>query len=96
MLARLLVAFVIAVCVGCQPEAPRELDVPWQDPAQQIALLTDKDFRIRALAATNLGKMGSKSVEAIPKLEALLKDPHEKVRGAAQAAIEKIRKAEQK
>jgi HEAT repeat protein len=86
-------ATLLAICGACRQETPPAVDVPWQDPAEQIALLTDNDFRIRALAATNLGKLGAKGTEAIPKLEELLKDPHDKVRAAAQEAIEKIRNA---
>lgn len=81
---------VVSSLCGCQPDPPAKANVPWQDPKQQIELLNDSDYRIRALAAANLGRMGNHASEAIPHLEKLLNDPNEKVRASAQQAIEKI------
>lgn len=57
-----------------------------------IADLESGSPKNRALAATELGNMGSGAKHAIPKLEKLTKDPNAEVAAAAKKAITSIRK----
>ncbi len=82
--------------LGCEKAPPPVTDpaqAPWlYDPKSQIDSLKSGNYRIRGLAAFNLGNMGSKAVEAVPALEKLAKDdPNPKVRENASEALEKIR-----
>jgi hypothetical protein len=96
VLAVLLVA--AASIYGCEESTPPVTDAaqaPWLlDPQSQINSLKNSDYRIRGLAALNLGKMGAKASDAIPELERLVRDdPNERVRMNASEALEKIRGA---
>ena len=87
---------VLACALGChKPAAPINADpatTPWLDPKAQIKNLKNTDPRIRSVAATSLGVMGTKAAEAVPELERLAReDANPKVRDAAKEAIEKIR-----
>ena len=91
----ILILIVMGMIAGCDKTPPPATDpakAPWLlDPKSQIEGLNSSDFRIRGLSAFNLGNMGAKAVEAIPKLEKLAKDdPHPKVRDNAREALEKI------
>ncbi len=79
---------------GCQKSPPVRTDLPWQQPEEQIKLLDDKDFRVRSLAAYNLGNMGKKAALAVSRLEALKSDPNTKVQKAVELALQKIRGSE--
>jgi hypothetical protein len=83
---------------GCEPSVPpasESASAPWRhDAPSQIDGLQNSDYRIRGLAAFNLGNMGADAGEAVPLLEKLAQsDPHPKVRENAQRAIDKIRAA---
>ena len=88
-------ACLLAVGIGCgsEPPAPTPDQAPWLFPEKQIELLSSSDFRARALAARNLGKMGAKAEIAIDDLEKLQDDENARVRELAAEALEKIRKA---
>lgn len=89
-----LTALSAIACVGCSdppPEPPQ--DAPWLDTSQQIELLKQKDARLKALAARNLGNLGAEAAQAIPELEKLIHDPNPKVSESASQALEKIRAA---
>ena len=75
---------------GCQKSPPVRTDLPWQKPEEQLKLLDDSDFRVRALAAYNLGNMGAQAAGAVPRLEALKNDPNLKVQKAVELALQKI------
>ena len=96
--AVLLLAFISAS--GCEKSVPTETappGTPWLDPTSQIKSLKDGSYRVRGLAALNLGNMGAKASDAIPDLEKLSReDPNEKVRENARQAVEKIRAAANK
>jgi hypothetical protein len=83
--------------IGCDKGPPQEIDpnkTPWLDPQTQIESLKDSNFKIRGLAAFNLGNMGERAADAIPELERLAEnDSNPKVRENAAAALEKIRAA---
>jgi hypothetical protein len=83
---------------GCGKAPPPVTDpakAPWLlDPQSQIKSLKEKDYRIRGIAAFNLGNMGAKAADAIPELERIAQsDPEQKVREKAQEALGKIRNA---
>ena len=90
-----LVGLLALMAVGCsdpEPEpVPTPETTPWLFPEQQIELLESSDDRVKILAARNLGKLGAKAADAIPKLEKLGDDDNAKVREAAEQALEKIR-----
>lgn len=82
------------VWAGCsEPPAKPPQDAPWLDASQQIELLKQKDDRLKALAARNLGNLGAEATGAIPLLEELTRDPNPKVSESASQALEKIRSA---
>jgi hypothetical protein len=87
----------LVVVVGCKQSPPAVVDpnrTPWLDPKTQTENLKNQDFRIRGLAAFNLGNIGAKAADAVPELERLAKnDPNAKVRENAALAVEKIRAA---
>ena len=88
----LLLAF--AVVSGCKKaSSPPDLsNAPWLDPKAQIESLKNGDFRIRGVAAFNLGNLGAKAADALPELERLAHDdPNQKVRERAKEAVDKIR-----
>ncbi|NOY43484.1 MAG: HEAT repeat domain-containing protein [Planctomycetes bacterium] len=92
LLFGLLMILVFAGCdKGPVPAERSPETTPWFYPEPQIELLTAPDFKTRAVAARNLGKMGAKAEAAIPELEKLLEDKNEKVREIAKEALEKIR-----
>jgi len=87
---------MILVFVGCgktiEVAEPTPESTPWLFPEQNIEQLASSNFRARAVAARNLGRMGAKAKDAIPHLEKLVEeDKNEKVREMAAAALEKIR-----
>jgi prepilin-type processing-associated H-X9-DG protein len=93
-------ALLSSVCLesGCEQAAPSVTDfakAPWLfDPQSQIDLLKHEEYRLRRLAASNLGNMGALAAEALPSLERLAKtDPEFKVRDSAREAAAKIRAA---
>jgi hypothetical protein len=91
-----MILFVAAIAVGCgkAPPAADPSKAPWLDPKTQIESLKDEDFRVRGIAAFNLGNLGAKAAHAIPELERLAQnDPIPKVRENAAAALEKLRAA---
>lgn len=92
-----MILLVASVFVGCDNAPPQAIDpnkTPWLDPKTQIESLKDPNFKIRGLAAFNLGNMKERAAGAIPELERLAKnDPNAKVRENAVAALEKIRVA---
>jgi hypothetical protein len=92
-----MILLAASVFVGCDNGPPQAIDpakTPWLDPKTQIESLKDSNFKVRGLAAFNLGNMEERAVEAIPELERLAKnDPNPKVRENAAAALEKIRAA---
>lgn len=90
----MLLAFVaVGACKKTLPP-PDPSKAPWLDPKAQLESLTNSDFRIRGVAAYNLGNMGAKAADAIPELERIARDdPNPKVRENAQQAVEKIRAA---
>lgn len=97
-MGKLLRGFVVlAALIGCDraPDVaePTPETAPWLFPDEQMKLLAAPDFKVRALAARNLGKMGAAAEPAIPELEKLLEDDNEKVRDIAQEALDKIRAA---
>ncbi len=83
--------------VGCGEPAvptvePTAETTPWLFPEPQIKLLTEKDFRVRGLAAKNLGRMGAKAEVAIPALEKLLENEKEpNIRAVVEEALQQIR-----
>jgi len=83
------------VSVGCEGELQTAVPTleknPWRFPEPQIELLSSPDFRLRAMAANNLSRMGAQAEAAIPELEKALDDQHPKVRKLAKEALEKIR-----
>jgi len=93
--ALLLLSVLACGCGKSTPPASDPASAPWLlDPQSQIKGLKDSDYRVRGLAAFNLGNMGSKAAEAAPLLEKLARDdPQEKVRENAREALEKIRGA---
>lgn len=92
-------AWVLAgVCsLGCGRSAPTETDpskTPWLDPQAKMKALKQSDRRVRGLAASQLGEMGAKAVDALPELERLAKDdPDPDVRERAKKSVDKIRAA---
>jgi hypothetical protein len=92
-----MILFLAVLSIGCDNGPPQVIDptkTPWLDPKTQIESLKDSNFKIRGLAAFNLGNMGERAVDAIPELERLAQsDPNPKVRENAAAALEKIRAA---
>ena len=91
---------VVALFSGCKQSQQPVTDAakaPWLlDPQSQIKSLKDGNFRIRGIAAFNLGNMGAKAAEAVPALDRLAhEDPNDKVRENAREAVEKIRAAKQ-
>jgi HEAT repeats len=92
-----MILLAACVIVGCENAPPQAIDpnkTPWLDPKTQIESLKDPNFKVRGLAAFNLGNMEDRAVGAIPELERLAQnDPHPKVRENAAAALEKIRAA---
>ncbi len=92
-----MILLAASVLFGCDNGPPQVIDpnkTPWLDPQTQIESLKDPNFKIRGLAAFNLGNMGERAVGAVPELERLAKnDPNPKVRENATAALEKIRAA---
>lgn len=89
-----LAALSAIACAGCsEPTAEPPQDAPWLDASEQIELLKQKDSRLQALAARNLGNLGLQAAEAIPKLEELSRHPNPKVSESARQALEKIRAA---
>jgi hypothetical protein len=93
--AMVLLLTHLAVC-GCKkPAPPPDLSkAPWLDPKVQLESLKSDDFRIRGVAAYNLGNIGANAADALPELERLAKDDaNEKVRQRAQEAVDKIRAA---
>lgn len=93
--ALLLLAVFASGCGKSTPSAADPANAPWLfDPQSQIKSLKDGDYRVRGIAAFNLGNMGAKASDAIPLLEKLSRDdPNEKVRENAREALEKIRGA---
>jgi hypothetical protein len=95
--AMAMILFLAGISIGCDNGPPQVIDpakTPWLDPNTQIESLKDSNFKIRGLAAFNLGNMGERAASAIPELERLAQnDPHPKVRENAAAALEKIRRA---
>jgi hypothetical protein len=90
----LLAASVFAGCGDAPPQVIDPNKTPWLDPKTQIESLKDPNFKIRGLAAFNLGNLGEKATDAIPELERLAQnDPNPKVRENAAEALEKIRAA---
>ncbi len=91
----LLAAASISGCDKSMPPVNDPAQAPWLlDPQSQIKSLKNGDYRIRGLAALNLGNMGAKASDAIPELERLSRDDaNEKVRTNAREAVEKIRGA---
>ena len=93
-------ALVLVACcaAGCEKAPPPPTDpaqAPWLlDPKLQIEHLKSDDFRLRGIAAFNLGNMGAKASDGLPELERLAKDdPEAKVRKLASEAAAKIRAA---
>ncbi|MEX2170411.1 MAG: hypothetical protein WD851_13940 [Pirellulales bacterium] len=89
---------VLGIIGGCEHTPPPPTDpakAPWLlDPQSQVDSLKDGNFRIRGIAAFNLGNMGALAADAVDELEKIAKDdPHPKVRQNASEAIEKIRAA---
>jgi len=84
--------FLSATGCGKEPPAvePTPEQAPWLFPEKQIELLKASDSTARALAARNLGNMGSRAESAIPELKNLLEDENPKVRELAKEALEKI------
>jgi hypothetical protein len=95
LLPSLLLILVFAGCGKTVEIAdPTPETTPWLYPEQNIEQLASSDFKARAIAARNLGKMGAKAKDAIPELEKLVaEDGNEKVREMAAAALEKIHAA---
>ena len=87
-----ILAVVVAGCSQAPPSVSSD-KVPWLDVDKQIELLDESDYRLRALAARNLGKLGADAEKAIPRLEALVNDPESKVRDAANESLDQIRAA---
>jgi HEAT repeats len=92
-----MILLTASVFVGCENAPPPVIDptkTPWLDPKTQIESLKDPNFKVRGLAAFNLGNMEERAAGAIPELERLAKnDPNAKVRENAAAALKKIRAA---
>ncbi len=86
---------VVVVALGCAEPTPPKTDLPWRNVDEQTKLLKNSDFRIRALAAFNLGNLGAAAKDAVPKLQQLKEDPEPKVRKAAETALTKIKSAQQ-
>ncbi len=59
---------------------------------QLISFLAHPSWKVRQLAASNLGNLGKYAVDAIPALEEALKDP--KVRDCADQALREIRQSQ--
>ncbi len=68
--------------LGYQSEATVEQVLP-----PLIEGLKDADWQTRRSAARGLSTMGSKAKEAVPALNAAMRDPNKFVRRAAAAAI---------
>src|SRR6478752_9564880 len=86
--ATVMLFVALALSSGCKQSQPPVTDpakAPWLlDPDSQIKNLSDGNFKIRGLAAFNLGNMGGKAASALPALERLSHDdPNEKVRDNA-------------
>jgi HEAT repeat protein len=68
--------------------------IPYLRPAIAVPALIKElvspDPLVRRFAAHALGKLEKKSLDAVPLLEELLRDPHEDVRIAALSALERI------
>ncbi len=89
---------MLLITVGCggstKPTVePSPEKTPWLFPEPQIELLKSDDYRVRGLAAKNLGRMGAKAEIAIPALEKLLENKNEepKVRAVIEKALKQIR-----
>ena len=92
------VLLLLIALSGCGQESSPPTDpakAPWLlDPQSQVDSLKDPDFRIRGIAAFNLGNMGALAADAVPDLETIAKDdPDPKVRERASEAVKKIRAA---
>jgi HEAT repeat protein len=55
-----------------------------------LADLGSQSWRVRKKAANGLGALGAAAQEAVPQLEALLKDKDHRVKDAAALALERI------
>ena len=89
---------MVGASAGCEKALPPPTDpakAPWLlDPQSQIDSLKDGNFRIRGIAAFNLGNMGALAADTVDELEQIAKDdPHPKVRQNASEALDKIRAA---
>ena len=98
-----IVSFFLAVLRGESKEVPVGLAASaageiGPDAAAAVPLLRgflkSGDRSIRIGAVTALGKMGKAGLEAVPELEALKRDPWDRLREAAGFALEALRKAE--
>ena len=97
----LLLLVMVGAFNGCEQAPPPPTDpakAPWLlDPQSQVDSLKDGNFRIRGIAAFNLGNMGALAADAVDDLEKIAKDdPHPKVRQNASEALQKIRAAKGK
>lgn len=93
-LISLVTLFSIVSALSCSKSSPPidTSNAPWLDLQVQIKNLRDKDFRVRGVAAFNLGNLGAKAESAVPELERLAQeDAEQKVRERAKEALEKIR-----
>ena len=84
-----ILAVVVAGCSQAPPPVSSD-KVPWLDVDKQIELLDEGDYRLRTLAARNLGKLGADAEKAIPRLEALANDSESKVRAVAKESLDQI------
>ena len=94
--AAISLLIAISAISGCKkaPPPPDPAKAPWLDPKAQIEALKNGDFRIRGMAAYNLGNLGAQAADALPELEQLAKDdPNPKVRENARVAAEKVQSA---